>query len=121
LANFAQAEFALSARQEDGETLRTHLQAAWQQTGREPQELADAPPMPPLASHLWASWSEIRTGLESGGLGLPRITWAALHFWQSATGSRLEPWERRAILKVDGLFLEAKAKDNKPTKTKPGG
>lgn len=46
-----------------------------------------------------------------------RITFETLNHWQGATGIRLDPWERKAILAIEAVRLKVEAAASKPTES----
>lgn len=115
LANFAKAEFALNAKQEDGETLRTHLQSAWRQSGIKPHNWPDAK-LPEEVKYLWEFFVELNRARGSNGFGPSPLSFSDLHAWATLTGNRLDPWELRAILAIDAHYIASAV----PPKGKPG-
>lgn len=102
---FAKAQFKLNKPQGDKCTLREHLMAAWRMTGVQPVELAEAPPLPPLASHVWGYFAELSRFRGSNGFGPSPITPTGIKDWCWLAGTELDPWEIRAIALLDEAYL----------------
>lgn len=111
LVTFAQSEFKLSVLQEDGKPLRDHLGVLWRQSGECPKELAEAPPLPELAAHVWTWFLELHVDREYAK-GEPRpIRSREFIDWMTLTGARPAPWEIRAIRAVDAAWRESQRHD----------
>lgn len=106
---FAEFEFSLDVEQEDKATLREHLAAYEERTGRPHQTMLDAPPLPEGCRQLWRTWNDLR-GSVSSGMGIGRISYAEMGAYQELTGHILAPWEVDAIRKVDRAFVIARSK-----------
>lgn len=102
---FAEAQFNLNQRQGDGCTLREHLQSAWKMTGVMPRQLAEAPPLPDLAAHVWVYFAELSRFRGSNGFGPNPITPTGIKHWCWLAGTKLDPWEIRAIALLDEAYL----------------
>lgn len=102
---YARHQFELSKPQEDGTPLLAHLQSAMRQTGRMPDMIANAPPMPAGCSQLWHDFLELHGSRGSSGFGLSRITFADLANWQLVRGVQLSQWEVDVIRRADDLWL----------------
>lgn len=69
--------------------------AAWNATGREPEQLKEHGQCPENLSYLWDWFLELR---------LP-VNYTELHHWQSATRRTLSAWEVDLIMKLDRMVL----------------
>lgn len=121
LAEHAKAEFALRRKQPDGQTLRAHLRAAWNATGRKPPEL-EVPPLPRAARAVWSVFCELDDTRGGNGFGVDAINEARLLSWQQLHGVRLTPWEIQQIQRLDRLCLTAMVEEQKakqPNKQTP--
>ena len=76
-------------------------------------ELDAIPALPPLASYIWDWWLEIAETRQSGGFAPARLTRHDIHAWETDTSHRLWPWERRLVLKLDGLWLKSTIRNDK--------
>ena len=91
-------------RQDDGATLRDHLNSLWRQSGVKPQQLEEAVDLHPLGAHVWICFAELNNERGSNGITADRITARQMIDWCWATGSTLELWERRAIRAIDAAW-----------------
>jgi hypothetical protein len=66
------------------------------------------------AAYLWNWWLEISAGYrQAGGMGIAPITGHDVHRWAEDNYQDLEPWERKAILKIDALWRASALPDPK--------
>jgi hypothetical protein len=84
-------------------------------TGRTPSQILSAPPLPPLAAHLWRYFIDLSLTRSTGGMALSRLSRLEIRAWEEDEGVQLEGWERRAILRLDAAYVAS----NGPKK--PGG
>jgi hypothetical protein len=103
LEAFAESEFALLERQDDGETLKTHLQSLFRQSGKMPAQLAEAPGLPVLCNHIWNWFTELHNERRNG----ERLSLTDIREWSQTVGMPLETWELAAIRRLDTLWLKA--------------
>lgn len=75
--------------------------------------VAEGPPFPDQLQYLWARFLQISTGLASGGMGFPKITWEGLDAWCRLMKVSLEPWEAETLLNLSVLQANIHA-ENKP-------
>lgn len=90
--------------------------SAWRQTGRKPAELRDAPPLPPLAAHVWAYYAELHRSRDENGWGAQGLKMREIEAWSRLRRVSLDPWELDAILAIDRAFraaADAQAEANK--------
>lgn len=83
-----------------------HLISVERQTGRTPQMLLDAPPLPNGCEELWRIFTELDACRGETLNGPQRITYADLQAFQIVTGTVLQPWERNAIRMADAAYLD---------------
>lgn len=98
----------LGARQPDGATLRTHLQRAYQNTGRA-DPLLDAEGVPTEMRPLWEAYLTL-SATRRTGMGLSPLTLTDIEAWQRLHGVRLTPWELDTLIDIDAASLAALAK-----------
>lgn len=109
-AAFARSEFELGVVQKvDGKTLRQHLQSIHRQTGRMPEQLANAAPLPDGCDALWLDFMALHQMRSSNGFGPSRITYSDMAAMQDVRGVTLEAWEVDAIRAADAACLAAMA------------
>jgi hypothetical protein len=71
-----------------------------------PAELANAPPLPEMAAHVWGYFWDLSRFRGSNGFGPNRITPTGIKDWCWLTGNKLELWETRAIALLDEAYLK---------------
>lgn len=101
---FAEHDFALSERQDDGCTLREHLLEVERIMGETPPELI-GPELPDCCDHLWRWFHDIGLGRQSGPFGPMPLSSLEIASWCWLTGTRLQAWELDAIRRLDVAFL----------------
>lgn len=69
--------------------------------------LPDAPPFPFLIGHIWNWFNELAQGRSVTDFGLGSISWLDIKSWSEMTMTVLEPWEVRALMRLDVVFLIA--------------
>jgi hypothetical protein len=97
--------------QGDGYTLHEHLLVKWDQTKVKPQELQDLPELPTNGLKLWQVFIDLHTTRRSGFNGPERFGFADLHAWQIITRQALEPWEVRALFRLDREYMAFRARE----------
>lgn len=86
-------------------TYRDYLESMARQGDPEAvQELADLPPLPHLAAHLWTAFVDLHS-TRAVGMGASRLSRLEIHAWEHDEGQRLERWERRAIMAIDAAWV----------------
>jgi hypothetical protein len=85
--------------------VRDGLLSAARQLGRQPPELQGPKLRHPAARRLWGWFCELAAARQTGQLGFQPISWAEMRAWASLRGLALEPWEARALRRLDGTFL----------------
>lgn len=105
---FADAEFALSLPQSDGQPLRVHLESIERQTGRRPSQLCEKPDLPFLASHVWNMFLVLHEHRLNG----EQISLASIRDLIALMNFPLEQWEISAIWKLDSLWMKMKNEHN---------
>lgn len=53
-------------------------------------------------------------GRGSNGFGPSRISWLEISSWSSLTGNDPEPWEVRALMRLDVAYMNAEAEKQPP-------
>ena len=96
----------LSKPQQDGATTREHLESLWRQSGVKPPEL-EAPPLPPLAAHIWAWFCDLSGERGNNGMGPSRLTARNIMDWCEFTATTLALWERRALRALDDAWIKS--------------
>lgn len=109
-ASYAAHQFALSAKQSDGATLREHLEAAWKRSGVMPSTLANGQKLPAGTARLWKDFLELHGNRPTGMNGPESIGFRYLMDWQEFRGVKLAGWQIAAIQRADDAYFAAKAK-----------
>jgi hypothetical protein len=107
LAEAAEHDFRLLARQPDGETLRTHLEAAAARGNARAIAAIEGPECPEAARHVWGWFQHLSSRRGSNGFGLNALTYLEVDAWARLRGIRPEPWELEALFLLDALYLVA--------------
>jgi hypothetical protein len=112
LLGFAGRETELSMRQEDGATLRKHLESHERQSGErhpllEPVECDDS------VKYLWEYFCSMNTRRTNSGFGYNPITDEGVEAWARRRGYRLERFENVALDALEQLFLSIQSKAKK--------
>jgi hypothetical protein len=74
-------------------------------SGVEPAQLAESPAMPELAAHVWRYFAELSQFRGNNGFGANPITPTGILDWCRLAGTKLDPWEIRAIALLDEAYL----------------
>jgi hypothetical protein len=85
-----------------------HLESDARQGGIESAwRLANPPPLPPHAAHVWRWFRDLAQTRPNNGMSITRIPRTEIAQWERDEGISLERWERRAILELDAAFIAA--------------
>jgi len=91
--------------------LRAHLESLWRSSGKKPQQLEDAPPLPEHGAHVWGWFVQLHNGLGSNGMEQSKITAHDVKDWMWFNGiASLELWERQAIADLDNCWFASQRK-----------
>jgi hypothetical protein len=96
LIRWAASEQVLSEKQDDGHTLRVHLEAIERKQKMPHALLSGRKPLMQKARYLWHWWLEMRSNA-----GSDSVTAATMQDWQWLTGNRLNMYERRIIATLE--------------------
>ncbi|MGI9277483.1 MAG: phage tail assembly chaperone [Endozoicomonas sp.] len=77
-------------------TRRQSLQQVWKSTGRQPEALADQPPLPEELAYLWEWFLELRTS--------EALTFTEIHYWTQLTQKRIRGWEVDVLRSIDRIY-----------------
>jgi hypothetical protein len=94
---FAEHQFRLAERDQDGFTYREHLESLSERRGQRHPDL-DGPQLPRAAWHLWGWYCELAGTTGDAPIGFPDIM-----AWQRLTGCRPSAWEIRLLTSIDAL------------------
>ena len=73
--------------------------------GRLPDELANAPELPPESAHIWRWWCELHATRCYGETGGQPISYREIEAWSALTRQRPAPFEVEALRAVDEAYL----------------
>lgn len=110
---FAERQFQLAQRGEDGVSLGEKLEHVARSTGKVPAMLAEQPELPSAGEHLWAWFCELSEGRSGNGFGPNPLFWSEIQAWCEVTGRTLRAWEIRILRRMDVLFLRQHAEATK--------
>ncbi len=99
------SEFELAKRQDDGMTLRDHLKAYEQQTGKVHPEMANRAALPSACQQVFSDFTELHCARGSTGFGPARITFVDIDAWERVNGLKLDAWEIEAIRAGDDAYM----------------
>lgn len=92
-----------------------------QQAADAKHRLANPPPPPSKhVRHLWQAFTDLCATRSVNGMALSPLSRMEIAQWERDEMLRLEPWERRAILRMDQEFIAANTKSG-AGKTGPDG
>lgn len=103
----------MQARQVDGATLRDHLLIAAKQLGYMPDELRNAPPLPPLMETHWKWFSDLHLRRSSNGYGPNPISFTELEAWSRLRGIPLTAFDVDTIMLLDTVYFAHLSAPNK--------
>ena len=95
---------ALGEVQGDGVPLRKHLESAWRQTGRMPEQLRSAE-CPVEVAYLWHWFLHLSRRRSNNGYGENRISDADVVAWAQLHKIYLMPFEIDAIEAMDDVYM----------------
>ena len=104
---WAEHEFSLNKRDENGITDREHLEQVERQTGRRPKALDNPTDFPMLVAHIWTAFCSLNSARTAGFSGPNPITYTDIKSWKEVTESPLQAWECEAIKRLDTVYLRA--------------
>jgi len=97
LARYAEAQFRLDRIPKDSkQSTRVSLTSVWKQTGRKPQQLAEAGDLPEELAYIWRWYYEL--------VSPNPLTYTEIRNWSEVTGNQLRGWEAELIKSIDRIF-----------------
>lgn len=106
----------MSEIQGDSAPLLDHVKALAAAGDPEEIERLERVAKPPyLTEHIWRWFQDLSQSRQSGGMGVARLSRLEIQAWERDEGVGLRPWERRAIIQLDALFVTFA---NKPREAK---
>lgn len=94
----------LSAVQDDGKSLRWHLEIIHKQSGQMPAEL-DIPDAPHELQYLWGYFQSLNAKRTAGGMSLDPLSDAQIMAWQQRHRIKLTPFENECIDALDAAYM----------------
>ncbi len=67
--------------------------------------LASQPELPRLAAHLWEYWCDLGQTRSTNGMSVCPLSRLEVQTWEKDEGIELASWERRAIFRIDALWM----------------
>lgn len=108
LLGFVGNSVLLSAKQEDGATLRDHLLSHWRQEKFDPEkkpELLEEVEYDECLEYLWDYFLDMSKRRTSNGFSYNPITHEGLEAWQRRRGIRFEPFEYEILDAIEVTYL----------------
>jgi hypothetical protein len=90
--------------QQDGATLRQHLQAVATKGGQVDERLGP-PAIPSCVTYLWDTFMSLSSARRSGGFGASAIALTDMEAWARMNRVSFTPWEIDTILVMDATML----------------
>ena len=101
---YAEHQFELSKTDQNGVTVRAHLETVEKQTGKRPKDL-EGPEFPYELSHLWSAFVFLSSGRSSGFSGPEGLSFSEIKAWSELTATPVSPADVDVIKKLDTLYL----------------
>ena len=115
LSAAAESTYELEKLQDDGLSLRIHLESYWRQTGVRPPQL-EIEPIPTEVQHVWGWWLQLQETRSSAFSGHSHITYTELDSWARLLDIKVTPFEVQCLMKLDSVFIICHAPEPvKPT------
>ena len=88
---------------ENGISLREHLEEVERQTGHTPKEL-QGPSFPDLLGHVWFAFLSLSPNRGQGMSGVLPLTYQEIDSWMKVTGNCLAPHEVTILKRLDNVY-----------------
>lgn len=95
--------------QEDGYTLRWHLEVLHEQTGEMPKDL-DVPPLPHELAYIWGYFCQMNRKRTAGAMSANPLSDTEIMAWQQRHRIELSPFEGECIDSLDAVYMAHQAK-----------
>jgi len=105
LYEFAEHQFGLNKPDQNGITLREHLEQVERQTGKTLEEL-QGPEFPFPLSNIWSAFIDLSSTRGQGFSGPLHITYNEIKAYMELTGTELRPWEVEVIKGLDRVYMK---------------
>lgn len=103
--------FGLDKKDDNGVSVRAHLEQVMESTGRAPDELVP-PPFPDVARHVWENFIDIHRGRRISGMGASGIAYSDIQDWCNLRNIRLSSWEIDVVLMLSGVWVKVMNEDS---------
>lgn len=103
LLEYAENEFKLTKKQEDGATLRQHLEQL-EKRGQHMPLLHINPPK--KTGYIFIIYCELAKAKTSGGFGIPRLSFINLMDYQNFYNVKFDGFEIDALFKLDNVYIK---------------
>ena len=110
MLSFAEHQFKLAKPNEDGKSMREHLEQVEKQLGREIEEL-NGPRLPDILSSLWTYFLSINQGRSAGFSGPNSLSYTDIKAWCELTGTPLDAREVQTIKLLDSVYIRIMTSD----------
>lgn len=103
----------MQQRQDDGRTLREHLEGISARKGQNHPDLI-GPDFPVAGLYLWGWFQEIALGRTGTGFGPAPLSAQEIKAWSDLTQIRITPWEFGVIRTLDSRFVHIVSNTSNP-------
>lgn len=108
LSASARSLHELEALQDDGASLRAHLESLYRQTGVCPEQL-NVDPIPQELIYLWNWWAQLEKTRMPSMSGISSITYTEIDSWARLSNIKLTAFEVKCLIALDTVFVECNA------------
>ena len=123
--DFAKYEFSMQEVQQDGRTLKEHLEkvasvapsSSWFETPIAPKELEAAPELPSVFNFCWHDFLQLHNSRQAG-FSINCLSYTEIKSYFDLMGVRPEPWHVSVIKLFDSLFMQEHAKQEEKKRAK---
>ena len=109
LVEYAEWQFELGRVDENGISLKKHLEQIYKSTKVKPEQL-EAPAFPESVRHVWQWFTELHEARPRTGMGVSPLLFSEIQAWSAMTGSVPTPWELGVIKSIDRAYMAANVK-----------
>jgi len=97
--------FTLAKPDQDGNSLKDHLEQIERQTGKKPKDLIPPVEFPVEVAHVWSAFLTLSRRRSAGMSGNP-LSFSEIKTWMELTHTELKPWEVEAITDLDDVYMK---------------
>ena len=95
--------------EKDGQTLRTHLESVYRQTGVLPEQLQDLTELPDCIRHVWV-WFTRLSSKRVNGMAVGPIASLEIEAWCRLNAIAITPFEVHALEALDNVYMNQQSK-----------